>query len=101
MKAAPGEEVTLLCSVDRFFDEDDGSRTVLMRGGDKKRSVRVRIEPEALEAMAKVDLEGSKEDFRQNYLTVKGTLAIGERGFDLVGVEPGDWRRAGPEPVFK
>ena len=101
MKAAPGEEVTLLCSVDRFFDEDDGSRTVLLRGGDKKRSVRVRIEPEALEAMAKVDLEGSKEDFRQNYLTVKGTLAIGKRGFDLVGVEPGDWRRAGPEPVFK
>lgn len=101
MKAAPGEEVTLLCSVDRFFDEDDGSRTVLLRGGDKKRSVRVRIEPEALEAMAKVDLEGSKEDFRQNYLTVKGTLAIGERGFDLVGVEPADWRRAGPEPVFK
>ena len=80
----PGEEVTL-CSVDRFFDEDDGSRTTL-RGGDKKRSVRV-IEPEALEAMAKVDLE-VKEDFRQNYLTVKGTL-IGKRGFDLVGVGQG------------
>lgn len=101
MKASAGKEVTLLCLVDRFFDEDDGSRTVLLRGGDKRRSVRVRIAPDQRKAMKEADLEGSKEDFRQNYLLVTGVLARGKRGFDLTGVEPGDWRRAGLEPSFK
>ena len=51
--------------------------------------------------MAKVDLEGSKEDFRQNYLTVKGTLAIGKQGLRPRRREPGTGAGRGPEPVFK
>lgn len=96
-----GEQVTLLALVDRFFDEEDGSRTVLLRGGDRARSVRVRIDPKDLEAMGEADLEGSQEDFRQNYLLVTGDLVQGARGFDLVVAGPGAWRRAGPEPVYK
>lgn len=96
---AGGKGVTVLALVDRFFDEDDGSRTVLLRSGDRRRAVRVRIEPSDFAAMEEVDLEGSMADFRQNYLLVTGDLVRGERGFDLRGVEPGDWRRAGPEPV--
>lgn len=98
LQAALGSKVTVLALVDRFFDEDDGSRTVLLRSGDKRRAVRVRIEPADFEAMKSVDLEGSREDFRQNYLLVTGRLEKGRRGFDLVGVRPADWRRAGPEP---
>lgn len=95
---AGGKGVTVLALVDRFFDEDDGSRTVLLRSGDKKRAVRVSIAAKDRKAMAALDLEGSREDFRQNYLLVKGDLVQGRRGFDLVGVAPEDWRRAGPEP---
>ncbi len=95
---AGGKGVTVLALIDRFFDEDDGSRTVLLRSGDKKRAVRVSIPAKDLKAMAAVDLDGTLGDFRQNYLLVTGDLAQGRRGFDLVGVAPGDWRRAGPEP---
>ena len=94
-------EVTVLGLIDRFFEEDDGSRTVLMRGGDPKRSLRVRIPAAERAAMEDIDLEGTTLDFRQNYLLVTGRLAWGERGFDLVGVRPRDWRRAGPEPEFE
>lgn len=93
-------EVTVLGLIDRFFEEDDGARTVLFRGGDPKRSLRVRIPPADRAAMVTIDLEGATLDFRQNYLLVTGRLAKGERGFDLEGVSPTDWRRAGPEPEF-
>lgn len=96
---AGGKGVTVLALVDRFFDEDDGSRTVLLRAGDRRRAVRVRIEPGDKAAMAEVDLEGTKGDFRQNYVLVTGDLVKGRRGFDLVGVGPKDWRPAGPEPA--
>lgn len=91
-------EVTVLALVDRFFEEDDGSRTVLLRGGDKRRSVRVSIPKELRAAMAKHDLDHSYEDYRQNYFLIDGTLQMGARGFDLVGVGVDDWRLAGPDP---
>lgn len=97
MDAGRGE-VTLLASADRFFDEDDGSWTVLLRSGDKKRSVRVKIPAAMRPAMAELDLPATGDEFRQNYLLVTGTLQKGRRGFDLVGTGPTDWRPAGPEP---
>ena len=89
-------EVTVLALIDRFFEEDDGSRTVLLRGGDKRRSVRVSIPKELRKAMNKHDLDHVGDNFRQNYLLIDGTLQRGARGFDLVGVGVGDWRLAGP-----
>ena len=50
----------------------------------------------ALEAL---DLPGTKDEFRQNYLLVTGALTRGPRGFRLDGVAASDWRRAGPEPA--
>ena len=41
------KEVEVFCNVNRIFDEADGSRTVLMRSGDKDRSLRVRIPADA------------------------------------------------------
>ena len=95
------KKITVLASVSRIFDETDGSKTVLLRGGDKKRALRIRIEAKDLEAMAKVDLMGSTDVFRQNYLLVTGTLAQGGRSYELQGVTPADWKLAGPEPTTK
>ena len=100
-QSGAGGEVTVLGLIDRFFEEDDGSQTVLFRGGDPERCVRVRIPKNVRPAMQAVDLEGTRHDFRQNYVLVTGRLTNGDRGFDLEGVGPDDWRRAGPEPDFK
>jgi len=96
---AGGEDVTVLASVDRFFDEDDGSWTILLRSGDRKRAVRIGVPAQGRAAMARLDLEGSKGEFRQNYLLVTGKLVRGPRGFRLEGVGASDWRAAGPEPA--
>lgn len=97
IKSGP-RKVTVLALIDRFYEEDDGSRTVLLRSGDKRRAVRVSIPKELRGAMEKHDLDHSYEDFRQNYFLIDGTLQMGPRGFDLVGVTVDDWRLAGPDP---
>ena len=91
--------VTVMGLVDRFFEEDNGSQTVLMRSGDKKRSLRVVIRAEDRKAMEKVDLAGSKEQFRQNYMLITGKLESGPRGPQILCTGAEAWRRAGPEPV--
>ena len=96
---AGGGDVTLLASVDRFFDEDDGSWTILLRSGDRKRAVRVGVPASGRAALEALDLPGTKNEFRQNYLLVTGQLTRGPRGFRLEGVGASDWRRAGPEPA--
>ena len=93
-------EVVVFAIVDRFYEEDDGSRTVLLRSGDKKRAVRVPIPADMREAMRAVDLDGSLGDFRQNYFFVTGKLVQGRRGFDLLGVTVSDWRLAGARPAL-
>ncbi len=98
---AGSKQITVLGSVSKVFDESDGSKTVLLRGGDKKRALRIRIEAKDLEAMAKIDLMGSTDVFRQNYLLITGTLAQGKRSYELQGVTPADWKLAGPEPTTK
>lgn len=95
---AGGEDVTVLALFDREFDEDDGSKTVLLRAGDKKRALRVRVAKEDLAALTAFDLKGSQSDYRQNYLLISGKLVWGDRGFYLEGMTPKGWRRAGPEP---
>jgi micrococcal nuclease len=98
--AAAHPRVEVFGSIFQFFDEDDGSLTVLFRGGDKQRSVRVRIPAEERASYASLDLVATTEEFVQNYLYVAGRLTRGARGFELVGVRPRDWRRGGPEPVY-
>ena len=98
--AAAHPRVEVFGSIFQFFDEDDGSLTVLFRGGDKQRSVRVRIPAEERASYASQDLAATTEEFVQNYLYVSGRLTRGARGFELVGVRPRDWRRGGPEPVY-
>lgn len=99
--AADHPRIEVFGSLFQLFDEDDGSLTVLFRGGDKARSLRVRIPAEERASYADLDLAGSMAEFVQNYLYVAGKLTRGARGFELVGVRPRDWRRGGPDPVFE
>lgn len=95
-----GAEVKVFCAIARTFDEENGSKTVLMRSGDKARSLRVLVAPEDMEAHATLDLERFNEEFRQNYLYVTGTVVRGARGFELHSKSPDQWRPAGPDPVL-
>ena len=72
-----GQEVEVFAAINRFFDEDDGSRTVLLRSGDKRRSLRVIISPAARAAHERLQLDARLEEYLQNYLWVKGTLKRG------------------------
>ena len=90
--------ITAIGLVDRTFDEDDGSLTILLRGGDKRRSLRVKIAAGEVRSLARIDLLGSRAEFRQNYLLFQGRLEQGQRGFALVDVKTRQIERAGPEP---
>lgn len=92
------ERVTVFGLVFKVFEEDDGTWSVLMRSGDKQRALRVHVPVEEVAAMRAFDLEGSMEDYRQNYLLVTGRLTQGPRGFRLMDAKASDWRLAGPQP---
>lgn len=95
---AAGETVQLFGTPERFFEEDDGSRTVLFRSGDKRRALRVSIPAASREDFSALDLDGLLDEYRQNYVYVQGTLSRGPRGFRMVTARPAAWRRAGAEP---
>ncbi len=96
--AAIGREVEVFGSPDRFFDEDDGSLTVLFRATDRRRAFRASIPAASRPAFEAFGLSALTEEYRQNFVYVKGTLVQGERGPQLVTPSPELWRRAGPEP---
>jgi hypothetical protein len=98
--ARSGAEVAVFCSVDRLFDERDGSLTVLMRTGAAGRALRVRIPADRRPAFEPLDLARRSEAFRQNYLWVRGKLERDGRGYRLACTEPSCFEVAGPEPAM-
>ena len=99
--AASGREVEAFGELDRVFDEERGDRTLLLRASSKERALRVRIPRAARERFAALELDGLRREFRQNYLTVRGRIERGERGFELRCEDPALLRRAGPEPATR
>jgi len=95
---ARGEPVEVFASVDRFFEESDGSLTVRMRTAEDRRALRVSIPGEARAAFEAFDLPGLRAEFRQNYVYVRGVLSAGPRGFRLLTPSPASWARAAGEP---
>ena len=91
-------EVEVFLTPDRFFEEKDGSLTVLARSSDRERALRVSIPAEARAAFEEVDLDGLRDEYRQNYAYVRGVITRGPRGFRITTPDPGAWRRAGREP---
>jgi endonuclease YncB( thermonuclease family) len=94
----PEETVEVFGTIERFFDERSGERTVLFRSGDSANAFRAVVPPSAAAAMRAFDLDRTTEEFRQNYLYVRGVVRRGARGFTMVAGDPGQWRLAGPEP---
>ncbi|MCP5116815.1 MAG: hypothetical protein GY953_38810 [bacterium] len=97
--AAAGDPVEIFAGVNRLFDEDDGSLTVLLRAGDKDASIRAIIPAAAKDAfLAGFDVRLVNENFHQNFIYLRGTLTRGPRGFRVDGSDPSNWRFA--EPLF-
>ncbi len=95
--ADPELELEVFGTVDRFFDEDDGSRTVLFRSSSRDEAFRASV-PAAARGELAIDLDATTEEFRQNYVYVRGRVTRGPRGYRMEGCGAGKWRLAGPEP---
>jgi micrococcal nuclease len=98
-----GARVNVFGSIERIFDEDDGSTTLLLRTGAKDAAVRVRIAREHLARFDLADLRRrADEEFVQNYLVFRGALTKGPRGgYELWVAEATDVVLGGPEPVVE
>jgi len=96
-EAHPENDVEVFGSIDRFFDEEDGSLTVLFRTGDRQRAFRAEL-PASRDAALETMLRTSTDEMRQNYLIVRGRVFRGERGYRMHAGSSAAWRLAGPEP---
>lgn len=97
--SSKGEDVEVFGLIQRLFDEDDGSVTVLFRTGEKLPALRVKFSKEDKQRFAALALDKrDDEEFVQNYMWVKGRVVKGPRGFDMHCTDPAAWRVAGPEP---
>jgi endonuclease YncB( thermonuclease family) len=96
-----GATVQVFGAIERIFDEDDGSLTLLLRTGAKDSAVRVRIAAKHVAAFDTADLRLRADgEYVQNYLVFTGRLASGPRGgYELWIEKQGDVRLGGPEPV--
>ncbi|MEZ5976854.1 MAG: thermonuclease family protein [Planctomycetota bacterium] len=95
-----GATVHVFGSIDRIFEEKDGSRTLLLRTGDKARATRILIPRERLAAFDMEDLRArAEQEFVQNYLVFTGTLEPNPRGGYAMSLDsPDRIRLGGPEP---
>jgi len=93
---AAGNQVEVFGSIARIFDEQDGSKTVLLRSGDKERALRVTIAEDKLAAHEAFDFEGLRAEYAQNFCWVRGKVEQGPRGPVMVSASPEQWRVAEP-----
>jgi Staphylococcal nuclease homologue len=99
-RAALGQPTRVFGSIFKLFLEDNGDQTLLMRSGDKERSLRVVIPAAAKARFDLADLERRMgETLVQNFLFFDGPVTRGERGYVLVLNDPGQIEVAGPEPL--
>jgi endonuclease YncB( thermonuclease family) len=91
----PALRVTVFGAIEHFFDEDDGSLTVLLRSGDEHTALRASL-PAARRAEIEPVVRASTGEFRQNYLYATGRMERNGRGFCLTGTAPTDWRLSEP-----
>jgi micrococcal nuclease len=96
--AAAEGEVEVFCTIERLFDEKSGDWTLLMRGENKDSQLRVRVAKDLRGKFDALDLPHVNDEFRQNYLWVRGHVKQGTRGFELEARDPAQIRVA--EPAF-
>jgi endonuclease YncB( thermonuclease family) len=97
-----GQRTRTFGTIFKIFLEDNGDQTLLMRSGDKQRSLRVVIPAGIKDKFDLADLERrAGEGFLQNYLFITGQVQRGERGFVMQLSSPEQIEVAGPEPRFE
>jgi hypothetical protein len=95
--ADPAARVTLLVTVERFYEEKDGSLTALLVPGDASLALRAELPPATRKARER-ELRASTGEYVQNYWRLEGRVTRHERGYLVRATRPSDWTRAGPEP---
>jgi len=95
--ADPAARVTLLVTVERFYEEKDGSLTALLVPGDAARALRAELPPGTRKARER-ELRASTGEYVQNFWRLEGRVTRHERGYLVPATRPADWTRAGAEP---
>lgn len=93
-----GYLVSIFGVVDRTFDEDDGSLTVLFRANKDQPAFRAHLSPDLRDSYSHLDLPRRMDAGKQNYLFAVGKLERGARGFDIQITDPHSLRLAAPDP---
>jgi micrococcal nuclease len=96
---ARGRPVSVFGSIAELFDEQSGDWTLLFSAPEGAPALRVSIPAARRAAFAPLDLAGTREEYRQNYLYVSGVLAADERwgrGFRMRCEDPAAIRLAEP-----
>lgn len=95
-----GYPINVFGAIDRVFEEDDGSLTLLFRALEGKTAFRAHIPAELRSEFAHFDFETRGEPYKQNYFFVVGDLVRGPRGFDIWATDKFSIRLGAPDPVY-
>lgn len=98
LERGPGRELEVFGEIERFFEEEDGSLTALLRSDGERLAVRAVLPRTLRNGELERRLRESTLELRQNYLYVQGRLVRGPRGARIILSGPRDLRPAGPEP---
>ncbi|MEQ1895210.1 MAG: hypothetical protein ABL998_21940, partial [Planctomycetota bacterium] len=93
--AEPARRVTLLVTVERFYEEKDGSLTALLVPGAPDTALRAELPPATRKALER-ELRASADEFVQNYWLLEGRVTRHERGHVVSATRRSDWSRAEP-----
>lgn len=91
----PAARVTVFAEIRRFYEESDGSLTVLLQAGDARHALRAEL-PASLRPALEPVLRATTGEFRQNFLSVRGRMERNARGFVLRGAGRADWQVCAP-----
>jgi endonuclease YncB( thermonuclease family) len=91
-----GKPVLVFGTLCELHDEPGGDWTLRFCAPEGAPALRVRIPAERRAAFAGLDLAGTLDEYRQNYVWVRGSLARSREGFALRCTNPADLRVADP-----
>ncbi len=97
--ARSGEVVDCFGEIAKVDEKPDGAMTVHFRARQRDKAFVVFVPASAHAVLAPVDLPGTAQEFRQNYVWFKTRVTADPKGYFKAESETADaWRRAGPEP---
>ena len=99
--ASTGYPISVFGTIERTFEESDGSLTLLLRdGGEDAVEFRAKI-PQRLRAdYAGLAPETRNEPYRQNYLFVVGKPVHGDRGVEITVTDRHSLQLGAPDPEY-